>query len=182
MSAQSAIPSPGTPWRRSAWIAAFIAAPAVVSAVALTAIETYRLIEPEAPLFGGPRPASLIESIIEGFGVEQTYQFIRAGQDPNEPMPLDHPDYTGGVGIRVSPLMLAVAAQDGSAVQMLLSFGARLDLPQNAHVECLAREIGNTEIITLITDGRGESAPPPCADRKADAATPLTAWADGDTN
>jgi hypothetical protein len=157
--------------------AAFIAAPAVAFAAALTAIETYRLIEPEAALFGGPPPASLAESITGDFGVEQTYQFIRGGQDPNEPMAFAHPDYTGGAAIIVSPLMLAVAAEDASAVQMLLSFGARLDLPQNVRVECLAREIGNTEIITLVAEGRGEGAPPACTDRKADAATPLAAWA-----
>jgi hypothetical protein len=159
-------------------MAAFVAVPAVVSAVALSAIETYRLIDPHAAFFGGPPPATLVQSITEGFGVEQTYQFIRAGQDPNAPIPVDHPDYTEGATVMASPLLLAVAAEDESAVQMLLSFGARLDLPENRHVECLAGEIGNSEIVKLIADGRGESAPTACKDRKADAPTPLVAWAD----
>jgi hypothetical protein len=170
--------SPGTPSRRSSWIAAFIAAPAVASAVALTAIETYRLIEPQAAFFGGPAPASLAESIIDGFGVEQTYQFIRAGQDPNGPIAVNHPDYTEGKTVMASPLLLAVAAEDGSAVLMLLSFGARLDLPQNRHVECLAKEIRLAEIARMIADARGEGAPPVCSGRKPDAATLLLAWAD----
>jgi hypothetical protein len=166
------------PSHRAAWIAAFIAAPAIASAVALSGIEAYRLIEPEAALFGGPPPASLAESIADGFGVEQTYQFIRAGQDPNAPIPVNHPDYTEGAAITASPLLLAVAAEDGSAVLMLLSFGARLDLPQNRHVECLARELRNGEIVKMIADRRGESAPPACASRKPEATTPLLAWAD----
>ena len=160
------------------WMAAFIALPAVVSAVSLTAIETYRLIEPEAAFFGGPPPASLTESITEGFGVEQTYQFIRDGQDPNAQIPVNQPDYTEGATVMASPLLMAVAAGDPSAVLMLLSFGARLDLPQNRHVECLAKELHNDEIVKLLADGRGETAPPACSGRKADAATPLLAWAD----
>jgi hypothetical protein len=158
-------------------MAAFMAAPAVALALTLTAVETYRVIEPEAPFFGGPPPATLVESIVEGFGVEQTYQFIRSGQDPNAPVPIDHPDLTERVMVMASPLMLAVAAEDEGAVEMLLAFGARLDLPQNRHVECLAREIGNAEIVRLIADGRGESAPPACTDRKTGAATSLVAWA-----
>jgi hypothetical protein len=146
-------------------------------ALTLTAIEALRFADPDAALFGGPPPATLAQSIIEGFGVEQTVQFIRHGQDPNEPVPIDDVEYTGGGKVRVSPLMLAVAAGDGSALRMLLSFGARLDLPQNRYAECLARESRNPEIPAIIAAHRGSAPPPDCTNRNADAPTPLTAWA-----
>jgi hypothetical protein len=161
---------------RAAWIATVVALPAVISALTAIAIEAKRMADPEAPLFGGPPPASLTQAITEKFGVEQTYQFIRAGADPNAALPFEHSDYTEGKTIAASPLLLAVAAGDSSAVQMLLSFGARLDLPQNRHVECLARELRNQEIIAILADRRGETAPPSCSDRKPDAGTPLVAW------
>src|SRR5687767_14791712 len=97
----------------AAWLGACLAAPAIAMALTLTAVEAYRLAAPEAPLFGGPAPATLTESIVEGFGVEQTYQFIGQGQDPNAPIPVDDAEYTGGGTVQVSPLMLAVAANDG---------------------------------------------------------------------
>src|SRR5688572_17844599 len=106
--------SPSTPW-----IGACLAAPAIATALTLTAVESLRLADPEAPLLGGPPPATLAQSIIEGFGVEQTVQFIRRGQDPNEPVPVGDAEYTGGGTVHVSPLMLAVAAGDGSAMRML---------------------------------------------------------------
>ncbi|MNC87641.1 hypothetical protein D3C83_33780 [compost metagenome] len=74
--------------------------------------------------------------------------------------------------------MLAAAVGDSSAVRMLLSFGARLDLPQNRSAECLAREIGNREIETILMDQRNAGgSEPACGGRRADAATPLVAWA-----
>jgi hypothetical protein len=164
--------------RRASWIAAFLAAPAVTCAVALTAMEGYRVMQPEAAIFGGPRPATLSQSIFDGFGVEETYQFIRAGQDPNGVLAVAHPDYTDGTTVRASPLLVAVAAEDSSAVRMLFAFGARLDLPQNRLVECLARELVHPEIETILADERGTAPAPPCTDRKPDAPTPLVAWAE----
>jgi hypothetical protein len=163
---------------RAALIAACLAAPAIVSAIALTTLEIYRAVEPDAPVFDGPPPATLAESIGKRFGVEQTFQFIRNGQDPNRPIQVDDPEYTGGTTLRVSPLLLAVAARDGAAVQMLLSFGARLELPQNRHVECLAREVANDEILEILAEHGAASSPAACAERRPDAPTPLVAWSD----
>lgn len=159
------------------WLAVCLAAPAVAGAVALTGVEIYRLIDPAAPLFGGPAPATLADSITGGYGVEQTYQFIRMGHDPNAAVRVDNDDYVGAEPIDVSPLMLAIAAGDGAAVRMLLSFGVDLDLPQNRHAECLAREMGNPEIQDALRSLRGDAPEPPCTGRRSDAPTPLGAWA-----
>lgn len=159
-------------------IGACLVVPAIAAAVMLVTIEAYRTARPDAPLFGGPPPTTLAQSIIDGYGVEETYQFIRAGQDPNAPVRVDNEDYTGGGAFLVSPLMLAVAAGDSSAVRMLLSFGASLDRPENSGVECLARELGNREIEDLLREQREEgSDDPSCTDRPADAPTPVAAWA-----
>jgi hypothetical protein len=164
---------------RIAVIACCLAAPAVVCAVMLTALETYRLIDPAAPIFGGPPPASLAESIAKGFGVEQTYQFVRAGQDPNDAVSVDDPKYTGGTTLTVSPLMLSVAANDSAAVEMLLGFGASLDAPENRHIECLAREVGNREILDTLARHSRDASTATCPDRKREASTPLAAWSPG---
>ena len=128
---------------------------------------------PRAPLFGEPSPASLAEAVTRRFGVEHAYAFIRAGQDPNEPIVVDDPDYTGGRAIRVSPLMLAVAARDSNVVMMLLNFGARLDLPQNRLA--LAQDLGDDDIASIIAREGGLHGSA-CPERGAGATMPLLAW------
>src|SRR5829696_4595958 len=111
---------------RTRLIATLLAAPAVVVAIAMTAIEVYRLFRSDATLFGGAPPQSLAHAITGGFGVERSYDFIRAGQDPNELVMVPPSDYTAGRTVAASPVMLAVAAQDSSALLMLFNFGGRV--------------------------------------------------------
>ena len=156
-------------------MSALIAAPAVAAAIGLSAIEGYRVVRSESPLFGEAPPASLADAITRRFGVEHAYAFIRRGQDPNEPIVVDDPDYTGGRSIRVSPLMVAVAARDSSVVLMLLNFGARLDLPQNRYAGCLAQELRDEAIANIIA-GEGGVHGPACPERGAGTTPPLLAW------
>jgi len=162
---------------QTTFIAALIAAPALIAALGLTAIEAYRMVSPSAPLFGG-EPASLAEAITGGYGVEYAYRFIRSGQDPNEPITVDNPEYTGGRSIKVSPLMLAIAARDENTTSMLLNFGARFDLPQNRSARCLAQEIGNQAILGIIDRYGGADLGRSCAERPSAAASPLLRWLD----
>jgi hypothetical protein len=161
------------------FFAVLIGAPAVAAAVSLCAIEVGRLVRPDWPLFGEKPPASLAEAISRGFSVEYAYVFIRNGQDPNEPIAVDNPDYDNGRSIKVSPVMLAVAARDRNVMLMLVNFGARLDLPQNRVARCLAEELGDTSIVLLFDRyGSREPGTPTCPDRKANAPTPLLRWVD----
>jgi len=162
---------------RTAFMAALIGAPAIVAVLGLTAIEGYRLIQPVSPLFGDA-PASLAESITRGYGVEYSYRFIRAGQNPNNVVVVDSENYTNGTSITVSPLMLAVAAHDDNTASMLLNFGARLDLPQNRFARCLAEEIGDKAMLRIIDRHGGHELTPPCPDRTAVATMPLLRWLD----
>jgi hypothetical protein len=152
-------------------------APAAAAALLLTGLEIYRVIRPDAPVFGDPPPATLAEGIARRFPIEQTYRFLRAGQDPNMPVTFTDPDYTGGQTVSVSPLMLAAAARDSSAVQMLLNFGVRTDLQQNRLALCLARALGDDAIVELIEGaGDGAESEPECPEPKQGASTPLLAW------
>lgn len=135
---------------RISLVALLIAAPAVVAALAVSALEGYRLVRPDAPLFASQPAASLADAIIQRRGVEEAYAFIRAGQDPNIPIAVQDPDLTGGRVTMVSPMMLAVAAHNANAVLMLLSFGARMDLPQNRLALCLANELADEEISGIL--------------------------------
>ena len=161
------------------FIAAAIAVPAVIAAMGLTAIQVYRGFNPAAPLFGG-EPASLAEAITGGYGVEYAYRFVHTGQSPNEPIVVDAPQYTGGRSIRVSPLMLAIAARDDNVVQMLVTFGARLDLPQNRLAACLAQEVNDTFIVSFLArNSDAKAAPVTCRAPATDAPTPLLRWTEG---
>jgi hypothetical protein len=162
---------------RRTLIAAAIAVPAVVAAIGLTAIEAYRAVRPTAPLFG-VAPASLADAITGGYGVEYAYRFIRSGQDPDEPIVVDDPDYTDGRMVNVSPLMLAIAARDENTALMLLNVGARLDLPQNRWAWCLAQEVGTQALRGIIDRYGGADLPRTCPDRPSGAGSPLLRWLD----
>ena len=90
--------------------------------------------------------------------------------------PFNGMEYTGGTSISVSPLLLAVAARNMNVVSMLISFGARLDLPQNSLAVCLAQDIGEEDIAEAIERYGGVDVSPDCAERRSNAPTPLLRW------
>lgn len=168
---------PLQPDRRRRMMAVLIGTPALAAAVWLGGIEGYRLVQPQSPLFRREDPVtSLAQAITVCCRVEDAYAFIRAGRDPNEPLTISDPDYTGGDSISVSPLMLAVAAGNGNVVMMLLSFGAQPDLPQNRLAGCLARELGQKEMADIIGTVFGEDAGTNCPQRSSSDPRPILQW------
>jgi hypothetical protein len=160
--------------RRTRLLAWVIAAPAIVAAAGLPAVEAYRVVNPSAPLFGDPPAASIVEAIERGNqGVEEAYRFIVAGQDPNRQVLVNDANLTGGHPVMVSPLMLAVAARNRNVVQMLMSFGARLDVPQNSQALCLAKALQNDAIVATLEGSVGEE--PPCSKKLDTYPFPLIA-------
>jgi hypothetical protein len=166
--------------RRARVLALLIAAPAIVGALGFTAIEGYRVVSPEAPLFGPAPATTIVEAIQRGNqGVEDAYAFIAAGQDANQPIAVTDEELTGGRRVMVSPLMLAVAARNRNVVQMLLNFGARLDLPQNRLAVCLATALQSDAIVSILErDGGIKAATTPCPEGLAGAEAPLLAVGD----
>lgn len=158
------IPQQLAPRRRR--LALLMAVPTVMTALGLSAIEGWRLLRPKSPLVASPFVYSLAEAI-ESADVQRAYEFIRAGQDPNELIGVRHPVLTGGRWVLVSPLLWAVATQKELAVLMLLGFGARMDRAADSRAACLAEALGNEEIAHLLRVYGAAPSPEPCRELKS---------------
>lgn len=163
---------------RALVIAALTALPAAAGAFGLTGVAILRLVAPEADLFGPPPPASFADALTSRRPVDDTYPFIHRGASPNEPLAIADADLTAGVQVAAAPLMIATATGEPNVVSMLLTFGARLDLPQNRHAPCLARELGLREILETFA-AEAASAPAAACPPRRDAPTPLLRWLPG---
>jgi hypothetical protein len=130
-------------------VAALVAAPALAAILWIAALEGYRAVEPGSRLFATPAPASLADAI-QRQDIEGTFAFIHSGQDPNRPITFNDAALTGGQTIRVSPLLLAVAARNANAVRILLGFGARAELPPDVMAACLADSVGDAETAQVL--------------------------------
>ena len=107
------------------------------------------MLQPQAALFAAPFVFSFADAI-ERNDVDQAYAFIRAGQDPNQPIGVSNPVLTGGRRVLVSPLLWAVATGRRDALLMLLGYGARLDAAIGAEALCLAEALGDGTTAALL--------------------------------
>ena len=143
--------------RRRRVLASMMAGPALVAALGVCAVEGWRMVQPKSALFADPFVFSLADAI-ERNDVDQAYAFIRAGQDPNEPIAVRHPVLSGGRSVLVTPIVWAVAMQRREMLLMLLGFGAQIGLAADGNVVCLAEALGNADIVhVLVVNG---SQPP----------------------
>ena len=157
-------------------VAMLIAAPVVIAAVGLSAIEAGRFMRPPSPRYG-EQPAGSLAYALRHNGVEQSYAFIRAGADPNAPIVFRDPEITGDREVSISPLLVAVAVKNENAVMMLLSFGARMELPGNRQAVCLARRLGYDDIADIILrDGGPAATADACPEPHASSEPPLLAF------
>ena len=143
--------------RRRHRLAALMMAPATVVALGLVGIEAWRTIRPRSFLFTPPFAYSLADAIASG-NLPHAYQYIRAGQDPNQRIAVRHPDVTGNRWVFTTPLHWAVATDQIDAVRMLLGFGARVD----AAALCLADTLGHDRIAGILRTQRPEDVPAAC--------------------
>ena len=151
-------------------IALLLAAPSMVGALWIAATALGTMSPVPAPGF-----ASLADAIQHG-EVEDAYASMSAGADPNATIPFSDPNLTAGHTVMISPLMLAVAANKENTVMMLLSFGARMDVPQNELAPCLAKRLGYPKLAAMIVrDGR-PVRDVACPDPPVDAPAPLLAF------
>ena len=166
---------PQLEWR-TGLLAALLAAPAVVAALGLGTTEAYRLVQPEAPALPQPGPAVASASHYSRVRRRTCLRVYQRRAGSKRADPFNGMEYTGGTSISVSPLLLAVAARNMNVVSMLISFGARLDLPQNSLAVCLAQDIGEEDIAEAIERYGGVDVSPDCAERRSNAPTPLLRW------
>jgi hypothetical protein len=157
---------------RAHLIAWMLAAPAIAGAlwIASTEVRDSTATSSSVPAFD-----SIVDAIRHG-EVEDAYAFVGAGTNPNEPIPFTDAQLTSSHPVMISPLMLAVSGNKENTVMMLLSFGTRMDLPQNELAGCLARRLGYDDLAAMILrDGRpmGEVT---CPEPPPDAPAPLLAY------
>lgn len=143
-------------------MALLLGGPAILTALGLSAMETWRWMRPDSPLFAAPAAASLAAAIAAD-DVPGAYRFIRAGQDPNGVIVVRDAVLTRGRQIEVPPLIWAVAAESEGAVAMLLGFGARPDAVTRSQAICLAKQRGREDIVRLLELGERDLSPDPCA-------------------
>ena len=151
--------TPAAASSRRRWLTIALAGPAIAIAVDIIALESYRVIQPQSILFTEPPASSLADALMHR-EVELAYAFIHDGADPNAMLVVEDAGLTGGQAVEVSPLMLAVASQNRNALMMLLSAGADVTLAANRLASCLAHELGETDLETMIVrDGRLRDRP-----------------------
>ena len=138
--------------------ALLVAVPAILGGLGSLVLEGARFTRPADPLFVPPVARSFQEAIVSG-DAESAYDFIRARQDPNAPLDVPLPAANGTVA-RITPLTLSVAARQTNVVLMLLSHGVRPESPGNELARCLAAELGDRELLAILT--RAIPVPPEC--------------------
>ena len=153
-------PTSGTAKRR-ATIALLIAAPAILHALTLCALEGWRLYAPDSSLFAAPRANSLAAAI-EQNDVQQVYEFVQGGQDPNGIIAVEHPILTGGRKVRTTPMLWAVAMRSDRSVLTLIGLGARLDGAATHRAVCLAEALGESDLARLIERHGSHQSAAPC--------------------
>ena len=138
-----------------------LGAPAIITALSVSVIETWRWVSPHSPLFAPPAAASMADAIANN-DARGAYGFIRAGQDPNTLITVRHDVITAGRPVEVLPLVWAVATRSDEAVAMLLGFGARLDAPTTRKAVCLAAQLGQDDIAQLLQLSDPDASRDPC--------------------
>ena len=163
--------------RRHHWLAALIAAPALIVALGITGLEAWRAIQPRSSLFALPFAYSLTDALATG-NVQHAYQYIRAGQDPNALIAVRHPDLTHSRWVLTSPLLWAVAVGNVDAVKLLLGYGARFDRVADRQAICLAETLGHRDILRVLSR-HGEPSDRSCGEFDSTDAALLRVLADG---
>jgi len=94
-------------------LAALVAAPAVIVALGLVGLEVWRSVWPRASLFAPPFASSLAEAIATG-NLQHAYEYVRAGQDPNQRIAVRHPVLTPGpLGTDIAAALVGGAPERG---------------------------------------------------------------------
>lgn len=165
--------------QRQRVLVVLMAAPVLATALGLGALGAWRFLRPDSPLFVTPVVDSLAEAIAND-DLPRAYAFIRAGQDPNDPIVVRHPVLTDGRSVQLSPLLWAVANRREDAVPMLLAFGARMDTTAARQAVCLAERLGAHRIARILEFHGGGESREPCPTLQAGEAPLLEAVAEGE--
>jgi hypothetical protein len=106
--------------------------------------------------------AGTFAEAIRAFGPEHVHAFATHGLDVNAPLRVVDDDLTGGRHVEVTPLVLAVAAQQENNMLTLLSAGARLDHPGNELAPCVAIWVRREDLRRALVEYGGAHASVAC--------------------
>ncbi len=155
---------------RDRLVALVLAGPTLASAIGLIGVEAYRRRNPASPLFITPASASLAATIQRQDALA-TYELLRGGRDPRQPIAVSHPTLTGGRTVLVPPLVWAAAVSNQQVAALLLTFGPPIDAATRRRAACVAARFDNDEIVdTIALFG---AITPPCHAHEDDGATLL---------
>lgn len=144
----------------------WLIAPSLLGALLLALVETGIVFPAVNPIGTDVRTQTFADSIAR-HGVEQAYAYVRAGQNPNQPVALNDSRLTGNRELLLPPLIIALAARNENTAMMLLSFGADPALPQQAGAACLADWVdlpGVARLIRAVPGGDTPCPPKPVGD------------------
>ena len=141
----------------AAWV---VAVPSACLALTVTCLGTLLVRTPTPDALRAE--AGTFDVALRSFGAEHAYAFVRQGVDINAPLDVVDPPLTGDQRVLVTPLVLAVAAQNENTMLMLLNAGARLDDPGNAWATCVASWVGREDLRQALETYGGARSPMPC--------------------
>ncbi len=148
--------------RRRLLLVALITPPAL-TALAVAGVEAWRIADSRSTLFATEPVLSLADAL-EQHQLEAAYAFIRAGQNPDEPIPVRHPTITGGRTVLAAPLVWAAAVENREGALMLLGFGAAArEIPRAI---CVAEARGRMNVAATLRTLAPEALP--CVSLTAD--------------
>jgi hypothetical protein len=136
--------------RRQNLAVAFVALPALLGALWLVWSEL--ALQPSRA-----DPSISFATAIEGDDILEVFAHIRAGADPNAPIPYRDEELTGGEELMLTPLVIAVGNGRADTVRTLLSSGARTDAAGNRLALCLARRAGHDAAAQILLEQGGAS-------------------------
>lgn len=156
--------------------ALLLALPAVAGAVFVAWLEMGLLAR--SPTDAGGTGGLFFAAAVRADALDEAFAHLRAGADPNRPVPYRDPDLTADREVLLTPLLIAVANNRENMAMMLLSFGARMDAPGNLYAVCLARQLGYDGLAaTLMRDGGPVAAAGACPPAAPSTSPRLLAFA-----
>lgn len=140
--------------------------------VAASAIAGAIVVSSAGAFFPGPRTwdALRMESgtfarAVHEYDQRHVYAFVQGGVDVDAPVTFADQNLTGGLTVRVAPLVLAAAAGNENNALTLMSLGARLAVPDNAWATCVAGWLRDDALTRTLVAYGGPAAPVVCPPR-----------------
>lgn len=130
-------------------IALALAIPSIVTALAVTGVEFWRILAPTRAEVGHRVYGTLGEAIVAD-DLRGVMGFVQSAQSPNALIAVHDPALTGGRDVLVPPIVWAAAAGRQRIVLALLGAGATFERDADKAAACIADDLDLTEIASQL--------------------------------